>query len=166
MSYAWRHAEDDDRPFSLMAGVAATRGIPGSKLKWPNDVLVDGGKAGGILVERSSEVTVVGLGLNLWWADPLPDMAGLYESDPGDRAHVEIGSLWGANLAELIDGEDWPLAEYRAVCATIGQEITWDGGGKGRAVDVASDGGLVVETSDGVETLYSGAIRHVRTVNG
>ncbi len=166
VSYAWRHTEGDDRPFSLMAGVAATRAIPGAMLKWPNDVVFVEGKAGGILVERSAGVTVVGLGLNLWWTEPVSEMAALYESDPGESAHVEIGSLWGANLAELIEDEGWPFEEYRSVCVTIGREITWDAGGPARAVDIAEDGGLVVETADGVEILYSGAIRHVRTVDG
>lgn len=161
-SFAWRHEEEDDRPFSLMAGVAAVRAIAGARLKWPNDVLVDGGKAGGILVERSSGVTVIGLGLNLWWAEGDPEMTALHETDPGDRAHVEVGSLWGACLAELIDCPGWPVDEYRAACVTIGEEIQWEPEGRGKAVDVAEDGGMKVETADGFETLYSGAIRHVR----
>lgn len=161
-SFAWHPEEDDDRPFSLMAGVAAVRAIPDGRLKWPNDVLVDGDKAGGILVERSAGVAVVGLGLNLWWAKPNPDMAALYGSDPGEEAHAEVGALWGANLAELIDSPGWPVDEYREMCVTIGQEIQWEPEGRGRALDVADDGGLRVETPHGVETIYSGAIRHVR----
>lgn len=164
VSLAWRHDEADGRPFSLMAGVAAVRALTECRLKWPNDLLLGGRKVGGILVERTSDVTVVGLGLNLWWADPSPEVTALYESDPGERAHIELGSSWGANLMELIDTPGWPRDEYRGVCSTIGEEIRWDPDGRGRAVDVAEDGSLVTETPGGVENLYSGAIRHVRTV--
>jgi biotin-(acetyl-CoA carboxylase) ligase len=45
----------------------------------------------------------------------------------------------------------------------LGRDITWDPDGGGRAVDVAPDGALVVETPSGRESIYSGAVRHVRS---
>lgn len=62
---------------SLVAGVATIDAIrragepPGLRLKWPNDILINGAKVGGILVESSTPappatiVVVVGIGLNL-----------------------------------------------------------------------------------------------------
>jgi BirA family biotin operon repressor/biotin-[acetyl-CoA-carboxylase] ligase len=64
---------------SLLAGVAAIEaiegaahdrgGVPGLRLKWPNDVMIGAAKTGGILLESSTrgrELTVVvGVGLNL-----------------------------------------------------------------------------------------------------
>jgi hypothetical protein len=41
-------------------------------------------------------------------------------------------------------------------------DITWDPGGSGRAVAIGDDGGLVVETDTGQETIFSGVVRHVR----
>jgi BirA family biotin operon repressor/biotin-[acetyl-CoA-carboxylase] ligase len=161
-SLAWRHGGEDDRPFSLMAGVAAARSIPESTLKWPNDVLVSGRKAGGILVERSADVTVVGLGLNLWWPGVGQGMSALYQSDPGEDAHLEVGSLWGAHLMELIASDGWPIDEYRAVCATLGDDVVWEPQGAGRAVGIDDDGALLVETPEGVGAIHSGAVRHVR----
>src|SRR6516164_1655348 len=66
----------------LLAGVAAAsavRAVTGveAALKWPNDVIADGGKLGGILAERSGPAIVVGVGINVW-----QDRAGL----PGDAA--------------------------------------------------------------------------------
>lgn len=71
---------------SLVAGVAvidAIRAAGGirarARLKWPNDVLIEGAKAGGILVESSTGhrerelIAVVGVGLNL---GSHPDVAG------------------------------------------------------------------------------------------
>jgi BirA family biotin operon repressor/biotin-[acetyl-CoA-carboxylase] ligase len=161
-SLAWRDGGEDDRPFSLMAGVAAARSIPESTLKWPNDVLVSGGKAGGILVERSADVTVVGLGLNLWWPGVGQGMSALYQSDPGEDAHVEVGSLWGAHMMELIASDGWPIDEYRAVCTTLGEDVVWEPQGAGRAVGIDGDGALLVETPEGVRAIHSGAVRHVR----
>lgn len=43
------------------------------QLKWPNDVLVDGAKCSGILLERSGDAVVVGIGVNLASAPDLPD---------------------------------------------------------------------------------------------
>lgn len=163
-SLAWHHDDGDDRPFSLMAGLAATRSIPDATLKWPNDVLASGRKAGGILVERSGGVTVVGLGLNLWWPEAGEGMTALHHSDPGEHAYLEIGSLWGAHLMELIAAAGWPIEEYRAVCTTIGEDIVWEPAGTGRAIGVDEDGALLVETRDGVETVHSGAVRHVRPI--
>src|SRR4029079_11680590 len=62
---------------SLVAGVAVIDAlrdagdVPGLRLKWPNDILVDKAKTGVILVESTSRpgrkgtVAVVGIGLNL-----------------------------------------------------------------------------------------------------
>lgn len=162
-SLAIRLPESDQRPFSLMAGVAAVRANDQTSLKWPNDVIAGALKVGGILVERSGEVVVVGLGLNLWWPDAPAGAGDLFDEDPGPEKHAEIGGLWGAELMRMIEADGWPLDEYRSNCVTVGRQISWDPGGSGRAVDVARDGGLVVETTDGeTTTLYSGRVSHVR----
>ena len=155
--------QTDQRPLSLMAGVAVIRANEGLSLKWPNDVMDGDLKVGGILVERTGEVVVIGLGLNLWWPEAPTGAGQLYEEDPGPDRHAEIGGLWGAELMRLIDSEDWPRDEYVSSCATLGTRISWEPGGSGKAVDIASDGGLIVETSEGeTQTLYSGRVSHVR----
>ena len=45
-------------------GVYLPRGT-GAKLKWPNDLLVDGAKICGILLERAGDAVVIGIGVNL-----------------------------------------------------------------------------------------------------
>lgn len=152
----------DQRPFSLMAGLAAIRAVGNTALKWPNDVLRDGLKVGGILVERNESATIVGLGLNLWWPRPDDGAGALFDSDPGPTVRDEIGAVWGAELIDLIDTPGWPIDEYRGACSTLGQAISWQPDGRGRAVDVTEDGALIVETPSGMETIYSGAVHHVR----
>ncbi len=165
-SLAFKGVPETDRPFSLMAGVAATRVAKDTALKWPNDVMRAESKVGGILVERSVDVVVVGLGLNLWWPHPPEGMAGLLAEDPGENRHAELAGLWGAEMMRLIDSPGWPIDEYRSRCLTLGMDVTWEPGGSGHAVDIAYDGGLMVETESGSETIYSGVVRHVRDPGG
>lgn len=162
VSLAFVAEPGDHRPFSLMAGVAAIRAIGKGTLKWPNDVMHGGLKVGGILVETSDRVAVIGLGLNLWWPSASEGAGALFREDPGPGRHLELGALWGAELLELIDSDGWPRDDYTALCGTLGREITWEPNGRGFALDITDSGGLLVETTDGRDTLHSGAIRHVR----
>ena len=161
VSLASRPADEDLRPFSLMAGVAAVRCLEGVSLKWPNDLIAAGAKVGGILVERAAE-TVIGMGVNLWWPEAPEGMGALRSTDPGPELHAQVAGLWAAELMRLIDADDWPIDEYRSVCSTLGKEISWEPDGRGTAVDVTSDGALMVESSGKRRTLTSGEVRHVR----
>jgi BirA family biotin operon repressor/biotin-[acetyl-CoA-carboxylase] ligase len=162
VSVAFHVAEGDRRPFSLMAGVAAVRAMEGTLLKWPNDLVVDDLKIGGILVERSDAVAVAGIGVNLWWPDSPEGIGAMSETDPGPTAHAEIGALWAAELIHLFDSVGWPQDEYREACVTLGRPITWEPEGAGVAVDISSEGELIVDRDGVRHVIGSGAIRHVR----
>ena len=93
----------------LLAGVAAAaavRAVTGveATLKWPNDVLADGGKLGGILAERSGPAVVVGIGINVW-----QDRAGL----PGDAATSLLLAAPAGGAARGEDGSTAPVAGLR-----------------------------------------------------
>jgi BirA family transcriptional regulator, biotin operon repressor / biotin---[acetyl-CoA-carboxylase] ligase len=45
----------------------------GLRIKWPNDLLIDGAKLSGILLERAGEAVVIGIGVNLAHHPDLPD---------------------------------------------------------------------------------------------
>jgi len=45
----------------------------GTMIKWPNDLLIDGAKLSGILLERSGDAVVIGIGVNLAHHPDLPD---------------------------------------------------------------------------------------------
>lgn len=50
----------------IVIGLAATKALdPTAKLKWPNDVLVEGKKLAGILCERHGDNVIVGIGVNV-----------------------------------------------------------------------------------------------------
>jgi BirA family biotin operon repressor/biotin-[acetyl-CoA-carboxylase] ligase len=151
--------------FPLAVGLAvrnAVATVAGAdiQLKWPNDLEFDGAKIGGILVERSSERTVVGCGLNLWWPEPPSGVGSIFTSDPGPEVGVWISEGWADEV--FSNGAVWDRSEYKAACSTIGQSLTWDPDGLGRAIDVDGEGGLVVETVGGTMTLRSGEVRTIR----
>jgi BirA family biotin operon repressor/biotin-[acetyl-CoA-carboxylase] ligase len=152
-----------------------------SRVKWPNDVLIDGRKVAGILVERIETETgpaaVVGVGINVLTQPeelPVPTATSLLIAH-GDRTPTREGVLLGV-VAGLREGFDaWQAggpeaaqrlaASYVANCATVGQDVRVDLPGgtalSGRAVDVDPDGRLVVETADGMEKVGAGDVVHV-----
>ena len=71
-------SDPQPQSLSLVAGLAlieaadvAFPGLP-LMLKWPNDLLLGGAKAAGILMERSANRVVVGFGVNLALAPGIP----------------------------------------------------------------------------------------------
>ena len=159
--------------FTFAAAVAVARtareaGVD-ARIKWPNDVVVDGDKLAGILTEMEGEAgriswLVVGIGLN---ADVDPDVlpAGTTslraEGGDVDRRIALQGILEG-----LYDRRDLDvLGEWRELSTTLGRRVrisTADGTVEGEAVDVTDTGALVVETADGRETVTTGDCEHLR----
>ena len=72
-SLSWFHPGDGKAPGSgrSQLGPGLRRG--GVLLKWPNDLLLDGAKVCGILLERADEAVIVGVGMNLAYHPNLPD---------------------------------------------------------------------------------------------
>jgi BirA family biotin operon repressor/biotin-[acetyl-CoA-carboxylase] ligase len=153
----------------LLAGLEARRAIrdrTGVKpsLKWPNDLVTPAGKIGGLLVESSGSIAVIGLGVNLWWPEPPEGMAGLLGADPGREATRALAESWAARVVARLEGPpgNWGHEAYRDACSTLGTFVTWEPDGVGEAVDIAIDGGLVVETTGGRVTLHSGEVHTIR----
>jgi BirA family biotin operon repressor/biotin-[acetyl-CoA-carboxylase] ligase len=104
---------------SLVVGIAvvaalADCGVPGIGLKWPNDVLADGRKLAGILVELGGEFlgpcfAVIGIGINLRLPpaararidQPAIDIASLCDGQPPSRNTLAARLI--ARLVEALD---------------------------------------------------------------
>jgi BirA family biotin operon repressor/biotin-[acetyl-CoA-carboxylase] ligase len=144
---------------ALSLSIEAVAGVS-CDVKWPNDVLIDGAKVAGILVEASDDVIVVGCGVNLWWPDA-PSFAGaIFRDDPGPEIAASIGGGWADRLLEILDGgsRSWPRTDYLQRSSTIGSDVTWDAG-SGLAVGIAQNGGLIVD-SDGAEMILTAGEVH------
>lgn len=153
----------------LMAGWQAAR-VLGARvlLKWPNDLLMGDDKVGGVLVEAKGSVVVAGCGLNLWWPDPPRGMAALDDRPPDSSRREEVAHAWAGRFLESAldpEGGGFSLDDYRGRCVTLGRWISWGDGGAGQAVDVDSEGALVVEDSSGQRHLRSEEVFHIRSAD-
>ncbi len=149
----------------LAAGVAVAEVAgPDAEIKWPNDVLLDGLKVAGILVEgRPLEGwSVLGVGMNV--AVAVADLAvelrgragtlGL----PADQLEPTLAALLVGLDRWLAAPPDVVLAGWRARDALLGREVRWAGGrGTGAGVDV--EGRLLVALAGGGrEALHAGEV--------
>ena len=70
---------------AVAEAVGAVPGAPNVMLKWPNDLLVDGAKLAGILLERAGDSVVIGVGVNLLHAPDVPGRKTAALTDHGAR---------------------------------------------------------------------------------
>jgi BirA family transcriptional regulator, biotin operon repressor / biotin---[acetyl-CoA-carboxylase] ligase len=148
----------------LAAGVAVAEVVgPLARLKWPNDVLVDGRKVAGILVEGRPQEgwAVVGIGLNvaLRVADfpvELRETAGTLGLSPADVEPTLVAVL--GRLEAWISVDAASLVEaVRDRDALYGREVRWaDGRGVGAGIDTG--GRLLVRTHGGTVALDAGEV--------
>jgi BirA family biotin operon repressor/biotin-[acetyl-CoA-carboxylase] ligase len=162
---------------ALAESVGRIAGVP-VRLKWPNDLLVDDRKCGGILAEAVGEAVVVGIGLNVTLrADELPvpeatslALAGARTTDRAALLAALLGALeewygrWRAAGGDA--GACGLRPAYLRSCATVGRPVRAllpDGTElAGTATTVDPDGRLVLATAGGPRALAAGDITHVR----
>ena len=176
--------------FTLAAAVAAVRAIYAAAgvrtgIKWPNDIICDGRKISGILLEMNSEADRVNCSQTPEDFPPeLRDRAVSVLSAPGringrtvpdkqENAHGEQAgrlALIRALLREidriyhdiLSGNTDDILNEWRKYSVTLGKKVKFslkDTEYTGTAVDITESGSLLVDCSDGVRReLLSGEI--------
>jgi len=153
------------RLVSLEAGVVVAealgdRGIAVG-LKWPNDLLLDDGKLGGILVETADGIALIGIGLNLT-ESPLETATSLAEHGMAIAKGDLILALWRVLHRERSDDEI--LEAHRRRSATLGRRVSIEMAAgrsiEGVAADIDLDGRLVVETADGTCAIASGECIH------
>ena len=135
-------------------------------LKWPNDILLNNKKIGGILVEIESDQkkirTIVGIGINLnikkeesWWGD-------LSEFGLETKRNKLINFI----LSEFIKISNdlhfnW-LNEWKNSCIHMNKEIMLENTNsfqkKGIFKDIDEKGNAIIETDIGEEVISSGEI--------
>ena len=140
---------------SLAAGVAAAEACGrGVRLKWPNDLQLDGRKLGGVLVEALVDRHLVGVGVNLSACPPgAAQLDGADRDELLERLVAALAERWEDSLPEL-------LSRWRALSDTLGRRVrvelperSWEGW----AQDIAADGALIVDGTP----VYAGDVVHL-----
>jgi len=154
----------------IAAGLAVAEGVTdackvGCGLKWPNDVLLDGAKVAGVLVETRRhgrrEAIVIGVGINVNAAPPVSQvtaaptcladrLGGPVERTEIVRAVLRRLDAW---LANVIAGHTDLLHQaWTRRCRMINQRVTIACAGQtyvGRVLDVSPLVGLILGCDDG-----------------
>ena len=159
-------------PVSLITGLICKKSILNLnklidiKLKWPNDILFENKKVGGILIEEehinSNIKTMIGIGINLdiedkesWWGD-----LSEYKLESKRSALINIII---SKLLKFNDNynEDW-INKWKASCAHMNKEVKIYEGKefieKTIFKDIDSKGNAILESKNGIKKIRSGQI--------
>jgi len=164
-------------PLAVGVALADTLGTLGQQvqLKWPNDVLKDGDKLAGILIETQSAPgggtwTVIGIGLNLLMPDEMEAQLGRSAAGMPWLARMDRDALMAALLDGLADClREFTARGFAAFSARWNLRHAWQGetvvlldGGvvrhEGRAAGVDDSGRLLLDTDDGRITVMAGDV--------
>jgi BirA family biotin operon repressor/biotin-[acetyl-CoA-carboxylase] ligase len=155
---------------ALHDALAALTGQPARfTLKWPNDVLLDGTKCSGILLERQGEALVIGMGVNL-----------VYHPDATERPATSLAAagLPVPTPAALLDELAAAFAHWRHIWARdsfapirtawlrrasgVGSRIVARLGSEspeGLFTGLADDGALLMQLDDGTtRAIHAGEV--------
>jgi BirA family biotin operon repressor/biotin-[acetyl-CoA-carboxylase] ligase len=145
-----------------------------TELKWPNDVLLDGKKTSGILIESTSqgnkiERFVVGIGLNV----NQPSFQGTFNYPPTsirielgrnverEKLLAEILNNFELLLEKIKSNKNEVINDWKAKCKMIGEKISIvesDSEKFGIFYDIDEEGFLLLKTKDGIEKVHYGDV--------
>jgi BirA family biotin operon repressor/biotin-[acetyl-CoA-carboxylase] ligase len=165
---------------NLMASVAVATTIKkflglNAKLKWPNDVLIEGRKVCGILAEMNAEMDVVnfvnvGIGINANASIPQFEKTATSLKGALGREISRKGFL----IVLLGEIEQWQprlmkedlLEEWKRLSATLNKDVKIVAPGEvivGRAIDIDTTGALIIKQSNGyLKKAMAGDCMHLR----
>ena len=159
-------------PISLISGLVCKKAIdklirePSIMLKWPNDILFNDKKIGGILVETEKNKegikTIIGIGINLninkeesWWGD-LSKFAL-------ESKRNELINLILTEFLNIFDNsyDNW-IDHWKKSCIHMNKEIEiYDGEHlqkKAIFKDIDKQGNAIIESKEGEEVFATGQI--------
>ncbi len=164
---------------TLVAGIACVKAINyvtglDCRIKWPNDVIVNGKKLVGILTEMNAEIEMVkyvvtGIGINVnneYFSDEIKEKATSIYIETGekykrgeiaDRVMTEFKALYNVFCSK---GFEALMEEYNSMCINVGMKVRTFGRKEiqGVAKGVNKNGELLIQTDKGIETVLSGEV--------
>lgn len=166
---------------SITETIRETLQLP-AEIKWPNDILINGKKVGGVLVElekrsKKQSVFLVGIGINVNVTEKeLPEQTHLPATSLAIEKKTDIDRVQTAR-ALLQDIDKWYLIlkdehfgyiteRWKEFCTTIGKKLTIAGCGReytGKVIDISHNGGLMLKLEDGEIKIFRGEHTTIKT---
>lgn len=149
-----------------------------ARIKWPNDILINNKKAGGILTELNAEMdavrfVVIGIGLNVN-NDKDTLVSGATSLKEQKKEKIErvillqdiLRRIEANYLSFQEEGSRNTIRKWRQYNATLGKRVRISCQKQhfeGQAVDVDKDGGLLIRKDSGlIEKIIAGDVVHCR----
>jgi len=147
---------------TLAAGVAVVKALKNmgvdAKIKWPNDILVHGKKAAGILAEIYGDYLLLGIGINL--ENEIPEEI---KEIATNLPHIEKEALLPL-LLEILEEEiekdkERIIEEWRNYQCTLGRRVLIDEKIEGIAESIDDEGFLILNCNGKRERILAGTLR-------
>ena len=153
-----------------------------ARLKWPNDILVNGRKICGILSEAAGEpdriyyaVTGIGINVNFTEEDMGEEVKNIAISIKIEKGHTIPRPLLLSRILHSLssyildlkksDGKEKLLSSYRKECDTIGREISVmqdEEKFTGTALGITEQGALIVRVGEKEKIFAAADVHHLR----
>ncbi|MCB2080207.1 MAG: biotin--[acetyl-CoA-carboxylase] ligase [Novosphingobium sp.] len=176
------HGDPDLATLSLVTGLAVREAIAAMvpseappMLKWPNDLLIDGAKLCGILLERTGDAVVVGVGVNLAIAPQVEGrrtiaLANICEAVPDRDVFAQaVARQFDMELDRWRSFGTAPMINrWQAAAHPVGTHLAVDdcvlGRIEGSFAGLANDGGLQLRLPDGTtKTIHAGEVHFAQS---
>jgi BirA family biotin operon repressor/biotin-[acetyl-CoA-carboxylase] ligase len=145
----------------LIAGISVIQTLVGLdnrlRLKWPNDIILDGKKVGGILCEGDGKHAVAGIGINLNNSPSFPNSTNLASIGYDLDEYRFLKSFFMIFRENLQKSNQDIISRFRDYDCLLGRDISW-GKATGIAKSINSDGSLEVLSDGKLVNLYSGDV--------
>lgn len=162
MSIAFRGYAGHPKPWLIGMGVAiAAASAVHAHLQWPNDLVLDGRKLGGVLTEIVGGIPIVGIGINLNQTEFPSDIAGIATSlaihRPAEYDPEGVTrSIWD-RLGRLPEPRTWSDLQpiWNLFDETSGKRYCLADGRCGPAIGIGPEGELLVSIEGETERVLA-----------
>ena len=118
-------------------------------LKWPNDIVLNNLKVGGVLVEKSKNNICIGMGINYFWEKPKIPGAGSVFTKKQEYSLINLhAKKWANNVLSSLTKNNFDIDKYKQRLQTIGKIVEYPEG-RGWAEDINKDGSLKIKSING-----------------
>ena len=152
-SFAFNKGDNqlDETLIPLLSGLCFTEVLSELPifLKWPNDLIVNDLKVGGILVERVQDKVCIGIGINYFWKNPtVPNAGALFNVVQQEELIKNHAIKWAEKVYQSVTKNSFSLESYKAKLQTLGKIVEYPEG-RGWAEDINENGSLRIKTTEG-----------------